>query len=86
MFFMNGQRRTYKNIVMRDELNSALLKAHDVGDVVEIARLYGSAGDMAEGVDEACFFWVQAYVFALEAGIPEADKYRANLRKFGREA
>lgn len=70
----------------RDALNAALLAAHARDDREEIARLYGAAGDQADTVDEACFFWTQAYVFALEAGMAEAERYRTALVAQGREA
>ncbi len=69
----------------RDELNAALMAAYEIEDKSTIARLYGAAGDASDTVDEACFFWVQAYVFALDAGIEEAETYRANLARHGRE-
>ena len=70
----------------RAELDAALLAAFAAGDGARIARLYGAAGDGAPDVDEACFFWTQAYVFALEAGIAEAEDYRMKLKAEGREA
>lgn len=71
--------------VTRDALDAALIAAHGAGDGAEIARLYGQAGDAAADMDAACFFWTHAYVFALEAGIPEAEIYRARLKAQGRE-
>lgn len=79
-------QRGHGGRVTRDALDQALLAAYRSGDGAEIARLYGAAGDAAADVDEACFFWTHAYVFALEAGIPEAEQYRASLKKEGREA
>lgn len=74
----------------RDELEKALLAAHASGDGPELARLYTAAGDQAEAagdIDAACFYLTQAFVFALESGLPEAaelnrrlaDKDRAHL-------
>jgi len=85
MCFMPGPRPKSSAIVTRDELDRALIAAFGASDGAEIARLYGAAALTAPSVDEACFFWVQAYVFALEAGIPEAETYRAKLRAHGRE-
>lgn len=70
----------------RADLNDAILAAFAAGDGAVIARLYGAAGDAAPNVDEACFYWTQAYVFALEAGLKEAETYRAALAAEGREA
>ena len=86
MSFMPGRRIRYCDTVTRDELDAALMAAYAATDGAEIARLYGAAGEAADSIDEACFFWVNAYVFALEAGIPEAEAYRASLRAHGREA
>lgn len=72
----------------RDELDRALIKAHRDGNGPQISRLYGTAGNAAGAdgrVDEACFFWTHAYVFALEAGLPDAEIYRACLQRYGRE-
>ncbi len=70
----------------REELDAELMVAFEAGDGAAIARLYGRAGDASADVDEACFFWTHAYVFALEAGLPEAETYREALRAEGREA
>ena len=70
----------------RDELDRALLEAYRLGDKTEISRLYGCAGDAASDVDEACFFWTHAYVFALDAGTKDAQDYREKLKAYGREA
>lgn len=73
----------------RNELDQALAQAHENGDLSVISMLYHEAGDGFEReghIDEACFYWTQAYVFALEAGADEAGSLRAKLRQFGREA
>jgi len=72
--------------LIREELDAALLKAFKAEDGAEVARIYGRAGDACDDVDEACFFWTNAYVFALEAGIPEAAEFRAKLVAEGRES
>jgi len=77
----------------QDALESALLRAHDKNDVAELVRLYTIAGDLAEqrqDIDAACFYLTHAFVFALEAGAPEAailnkklaDHRRAELLEF----
>lgn len=71
--------------VNRNTLDAALMAAHETGDGAELARLYGKAGDAAGDVDEACFFWTHAYVFALEVGMSEASVYREKLAQYGRE-
>lgn len=71
-----------------EELNSAILTAHDDGDGVLLASLYAKAGRrmVADGnIDEGCFFLTQAYVFALERGLTDAEKLRTELVSFGRD-
>lgn len=73
---------------MQSSLDAALIAAHSAGDGAEVARLYGEAASQSEAsgeIDEACFFWVNAYVFALEAGLEEAETFRAHLVRYGRE-
>lgn len=53
------------------DLERRILAAHRDGDGGALAVLYGCAGREAEEagrIDKACFFYTQAYVFALEAG------------------
>jgi hypothetical protein len=55
------------------------MAAHTAGNGAELARLYGEAADdfAAHGdFDTACFFYTQAYVYALEQGEPEAGRTR----------
>lgn len=68
----------------RDELDARLLAAHAAGDLAALARLYGQAAEMSSG-DAAGFYRVQAYVFALDAGLPEAAVLWRALRAEGRE-
>ena len=71
-----------------DDLDSALLDAHAQNDGPVLAYLYTKAADMAEengNIDGCCFFLTQAYVFALQAGVPEADDLHARLLGYGRE-
>lgn len=70
------------------DLDRKLLDAHDRGDGDALTVLYRQAAELAEqagDVDRACFFYVHAYVFALEAGHGEAEAIRARLRHYGRE-
>jgi hypothetical protein len=70
-----------------DSLDGAVIAAHEAGDGMRLARLYGEAADrFAEDGDiaAACFFYTQAYIFALEQGAPEAERYAAVLRRHGR--
>lgn len=71
----------------RDELDHALLMAHDAEDATALIRLYTMAGDFceeAEDLDAACFYLTHAFVFALEAGAPEAKALNARLVAHGR--
>ncbi len=74
---------------MKNALDASIIAAHDKGDGARIAELYGQAAEQAEAdghIDEACFFWVNAYVFALEAGLEDAELIRSHLVRYGREA
>ncbi len=69
-------------------LDLKLIDAHRRGDGDALTTLYRQAAELAEqggDVDRACFFYVHAYVFALEAGHGEADAIRARLKHYGRE-
>ncbi|UWQ60787.1 hypothetical protein K3722_20710 (plasmid) [Leisingera caerulea] len=71
----------------RAELDQALLKAHEDKDSAELVRLYTLAGDQAEAagnIDAACFYLTHAFVFALEAGQPEAKELNRRLAARGR--
>ncbi|MCR8725056.1 hypothetical protein [Frigidibacter sp. ROC022] len=73
---------------MPDDLDDALLAAHAAADKVALMRLYARAGDLraASGrAAAACFFWTQAYVWALDAGASEAAELRRRLRAHGAE-
>lgn len=69
----------------RAELDAALIAAHEKGDGPALVRLYTEAADQANDVDAECFFLTHAYVFALEAGAPEAVDLHARLKAHGRE-
>jgi hypothetical protein len=71
-----------------DRLDHDLIRALQAGDLVGVARTYADAADMMEtggDVDRACFFYTQAWVFAMEAGHPLAEQLRARLVAHGRE-
>ena len=66
-----------------DSLDAELLAAHAAHDGPRLSQLYGKAGEArdAEGLtDAACFFWTQAYIFALEAGESSAERFAGLLR------
>ncbi len=71
-----------------DELNAAIEEAHDAGRLDRLAASYARGGALYERqgeTDAACFFWTQAYIFALDAGAaPLAEAMHDKLRAFGR--
>jgi len=71
------------------DLNLEILLSHAIGDADALVALYRQAGHRAEGAgrtDEACFFFTQAYVYALEAGdAGRANALKATLISYGRE-
>ncbi len=60
-------------------------KAHESQDSARLAQLYHEAAMTAPTPGEAAFLFTHAYVYALEAGLPLADKVRACLIELGRE-
>lgn len=73
--------------MQRDELDAQLLEAHAEADTGALVRLYTLAGDQSEAsgdIDEACFYLTHAFVFALEAGFPQADPLNKRLADRGR--
>ncbi|HEX6143648.1 MAG TPA: hypothetical protein VFZ01_13085 [Geminicoccaceae bacterium] len=55
----------------RARLEAGILDAHARGDLAVLARLYAEAGEhehAAARTDAACFFWTQAWIFALDQG------------------
>ena len=70
---------------MSEELEAQLLAAHEGDDRFALTRLYMQAADITNDIDAACFFLTCAYVFALEAGAPEAEALHARLKAHGRE-
>ena len=70
------------------DLDTQLLQAHEAGDREALWRLYlqaGEAREAAQDIDAACFYFTHAFVFALEAGSPEAALINQKLVKYGRE-
>jgi len=66
-----------------DRIDAAVMAAHAAGNGAELARLYGEAADgfAAHGdLDTACFFYTQAYIYALEQGATEAVRYAKILK------
>lgn len=70
---------------MSDALEARLLAAHAGDDRFTLIRLYTQAADITKDVHAACFFLTCAYIFALEAGAPEAVVLHARLKAAGRE-
>jgi len=65
----------------------ALREAHAANDLPTLARLYADVADAAEAdgeIDSACFFLTHAWVFALQAGLAEAERLRERLAAHGR--
>ena len=69
--------------------DAALLAAHAARDGDAIVRLYREAAEAHEArgdVDQACFYFTQAYIWALEAGHPETGALHTRLKARGRDA
>lgn len=76
------ERQTYTH------LDSSIRAAHAAGRLDRLAAGYAESATLYERqgeIDAACFFWTQAYVIALDAGIDSlADGVKAKLIAFGR--
>lgn len=75
------------SLLDRSALDAALIAAHEAGDPAMLAALYRKAAETLERVHQseaALFFFTQAYVFALDAGLAEADDVGRILRAQGR--
>lgn len=70
---------------MLDDLDARLLAAHAVDDRAALIRLYEEASGVAASPVARNFYLTHAYVFALEAGVPEAQTLRARLVEYGAE-
>ncbi|MGK7653101.1 hypothetical protein ACSQ76_12005 [Roseovarius sp. B08] len=71
---------------MTAALDTAMVAAHEAHDAAALIRLYTQAADTANDLDASCFYLTHAYVFALEAGAPDARRLHARLVRHGREA
>lgn len=67
------------------DLDTRLLAAHDVDDRQLLIALYSEAADCANDADACGFYLTHAYVYALEAGDPQAAALCARLVAMGRE-
>lgn len=70
---------------MRDDLDARLLAAHAADDRAALIALYKEASEAADTPVARNFYLTHAYVFALEAGAPEAADLRARLVAYGAE-
>lgn len=68
------------------DLDSRLLAAHARGDRAALVALYTEAAEAAGEEQARGFYLTHAYVYALEAGAPEAPALRALLVAAGRES
>ncbi|WP_057466150.1 hypothetical protein [Pseudovibrio sp. POLY-S9] len=70
-----------------ETLDRELLDAHAKEDRDALIRLYTEAGNQSEtagNTDAAWFYLTHAFVFALEAGSPDAPHLNARLAEQGR--
>lgn len=70
---------------MSVDLHTRMLAAHAHPDPAALIALYTEAADAANDLDVSCFFLTHAYVFALEAGAPQAPHLHRRLAIHGRE-
>jgi hypothetical protein len=68
------------------DLDTRMITAHEANDRMALIKLYAEAADGANDLDASCFYLTHAYVFALEAGAPNAQDLHARLVRHGREA
>ena len=66
-------------------LDDALIAAHEKHDRAALVALYQEAATQANTLEARCFYLTHAYVFALEAGLPDAPALRAALVTLGAE-
>lgn len=67
------------------ELDAQLLAAHAADDRAALILLYEAAADGVSNPVQRSFYLTHAYVFALEAGSPEAPRLKARLIDMGSE-
>jgi len=60
-------------------LNTRLLAAHHNNDRGALIALYQDAAQQAADENAQGFYLTQAYIFALEAGDPAADRIKSRL-------
>jgi spore coat protein U-like protein len=70
---------------MTGDLHARMLAAHQGPDPTALITLYTEAANGANSLDASCFFLTHAYVFALEAGAPQASQLHWRLMQNGRE-
>lgn len=68
------------------DLDAQIIAAHAAGDKLGLAGFYADAAKQAADLDARCFFLTQAYIFALDAGLPLATDLHKSLKEHGREA
>ncbi len=68
------------------DLDTRMITAHEANDRMALIKLYAEAAHGANDLDASCFYLTHAYVFALEAGAPQAKDLHAQLVQHGREA
>lgn len=71
----------------RDELDRALITAHERNDAEALVGLYTTAADLAEDqedIEAACFYLTHAFVFGLESGDPRTPTLNQRLVARGR--
>ncbi|MEM5500409.1 hypothetical protein WNY59_02290 [Ahrensia kielensis] len=68
----------------RQNLETALLKAHSDEDYPTLITLYTKAAEGANDKDAEFFYLTHAFVFALEHGAPEAKPLNKRLADQGR--
>ena len=69
-----------------DDLDKALIEAHTRQDAPALVALYTEAAEAAQDETRSAFYLTHAYVFALEAGLPQASDLHKRLKDMGREA
>jgi len=71
-----------------DRLSTEVLAAQACGDHAQLVQIYGTLGhaELALGHElEGAYFLTQAYVYALEGGLPEQHDIHKTLVAYGRE-
>jgi hypothetical protein len=84
-----AKAKTSTHLSQLDLLEAALLAAHERDDKAALVSLYHDAGAIKElmgNINAACFYFTQAYVFALETGDPASASLLGKLVQYGRDA